>query len=93
MRDTGCPPFFDVLSYLICIVLSFAMIRYMLLWLSLAGPQTVPLLGCETFPSIYPFSEMPGIRSMYHERKQAQLGLRFSGSGPENPLKPSGYEM
>lgn len=43
MRDTGCPPFLDVLSYLICIVLSFAMIGYLLLWLSLAGPQTIPL--------------------------------------------------
>jgi hypothetical protein len=43
MRDTGCPPFFDVLSYLICIVLSFGMIGYLLLWLSLAAPQTIPL--------------------------------------------------
>jgi predicted membrane channel-forming protein YqfA (hemolysin III family) len=43
MRDTGCPPFFDVLSYLICTVLSFAMIGYLLLWLSLAAPQTIPL--------------------------------------------------
>ncbi len=43
MRDTGCPPFFDVLSYLICIVISFAMIGYLLLWLSLAVLQTLPL--------------------------------------------------
>ena len=43
MQDTGCPPFFDVLSYLICIVLSFVMIGYLLLWLSLAVPQTIPL--------------------------------------------------
>ncbi len=43
MRDTSCPPFLEGLSYLICIVLSYVMIGYLFLGLSLAGPQTVPL--------------------------------------------------
>jgi len=43
MRDTDCPPLWEVLSYLFLIVLSFAMIGYFLVWLSLWKACPVPL--------------------------------------------------
>jgi hypothetical protein len=42
MRDIGCPPFLEVLFNLFCIVLSFAMIGYILIWLSTTRPEIVP---------------------------------------------------
>jgi len=43
MRDTGCPPFLEVLSCLFSIILSFAMMGYLLLWLSAWGKEAVLL--------------------------------------------------
>lgn len=42
MPGTGCPPFTEVLSYLISIVLSFAMILYLQFWISALHGQAVP---------------------------------------------------
>lgn len=42
MHDPGCPPFFEVLSYLFSIILAFGMIGYLLLWLSVTELQAVP---------------------------------------------------
>ncbi|MFA4823902.1 MAG: hypothetical protein WC593_01955 [Methanoregula sp.] len=43
MRDTGCPPFLEVLSCLSCILLSLAMIGWLLLWLSAWNVQVISL--------------------------------------------------
>ena len=42
MRDTGCLPFLVVLSYLSCIIISLAMIGWLLLWLSAWNVQIIP---------------------------------------------------
>jgi hypothetical protein len=43
MHDTGCPRLWEVLSYLFCIILSFAMILYIHLLLAAAGMAGLPL--------------------------------------------------
>ena len=43
MRDTGCPPFLEVLSCLLSIILSLAMIGYLLRWLAVWNVQLIPL--------------------------------------------------
>jgi hypothetical protein len=43
MHDTTCPPFLEELSYLSSIILSFAMIGYILLWLFFWKPDVVPV--------------------------------------------------
>jgi len=43
MCTTGCPPLWEVLSYLFLIVFSFAMIGYILVWLSFWKLSTIPL--------------------------------------------------
>lgn len=43
MHDSGCPPFPEVLSYLIAIILSCAMIGYILLWLSASNLASAPV--------------------------------------------------
>jgi hypothetical protein len=42
-HDACCPPFLEVLSYLFCIVFSFAMIGYILVWLSFWKPDNIPV--------------------------------------------------
>jgi hypothetical protein len=42
MREPGCPPFFEVLTYLICMVLSFGLIGWILIWISVGKTSTVP---------------------------------------------------
>jgi len=45
MRDTDCPPFWEVLSYLFLIVFSFAMMGYILVWFSFwKGPVPLEIL-------------------------------------------------
>ncbi|MEI8331677.1 MAG: hypothetical protein WCF90_08555 [Methanomicrobiales archaeon] len=41
MHDSGCPPFLEVLSYLVAIILSCALIGYILLWLSASNLTNV----------------------------------------------------
>jgi hypothetical protein len=43
MHDSGCPPFSEVLSYLFAIILSCAMIGYILLWLSASNLTNSPV--------------------------------------------------
>jgi len=38
-------------------------------------------------------SDYPVSGRMYHQGKQARIGLRLPVSGPENPAKPSGSGM
>ncbi|MFA5267147.1 MAG: hypothetical protein WC379_04180 [Methanoregula sp.] len=52
MHDTGCPPFTDVLSLLFCIILSFAMILYLRIWISALQVQAIPL---ETWAFLFAF--------------------------------------
>ena len=42
MRDTGCQPFLEVLSCLLSIILSLAMINYLLRWLAAWNVQVIP---------------------------------------------------
>lgn len=43
------------------------------------------IAGIATFPPIYPTSESSISEGMYHEIKQAHIGLRLTDSGPETP--------
>jgi hypothetical protein len=48
-HDAHCPPFLEVLSYLFCIIFSFAMIGYILLWLSYWKPDRTPVEALVSF--------------------------------------------
>ena len=55
MRDTDCPPFLEVLSCLLSIILSLAMIGYLLRWFAVWNVQVIPF-GVWVFFLLFCFS-------------------------------------